>query len=151
MSQSLCSYITYLAKSGLAYSSIKISLSAVRHFQISHGLAAPDLVAMHKLSWVERRIRRAKSTEQERILLPIMPTILRQLRALWSMNATSIDYIMLWAACCVAFLASSGWGRLQHHQYGAMTVRSYDSMQQLTIADMAVDDGHNPTMVRIHL
>ena len=67
----LCSYITYLAKSGLAYSSIKTYLSAVRHLQISHRLAAPDLVAMPKLSLVERGIRRAKSTEQQRSRLPI--------------------------------------------------------------------------------
>ena len=109
------SYITYLAKT---------YLSAVRHFQISHGLAAPDLVAMPKLSLVERGIRRAKSNEQGRTCLPIMPAILRQLRALWSMNETSFDYIMQWAACCVAFFGFSGWGRLQHHQYRAMTVHN---------------------------
>ena len=114
----------YLAKFGLAYSSIKTYLSAMRHFYISHGLAAPDLVAMPKLSLVERGIRRAKSTEQGRIRLPITPTILRQLRVLWSMNMTYFDYNMLWAACCVTFFGSSGWGRLQHHQYGAMIVRN---------------------------
>ena len=85
VSQSLlCSYITYLAKSGLAYSSIKTYLS------VSHGLAAPDQVA--KLSLVERGIRRAKSIEHKSVHTP---AILRQLRALWSMNATSFDYIML--------------------------------------------------------
>ena len=81
VSQSLlCSYITYLAKSGLAYSSIKTYLSAVRYFQVSYGLAAPDRVAMPKLSLVERGIRRAKAVEHKSVCLLITPAILRQLR-----------------------------------------------------------------------
>lgn len=96
VSQSLlCSYITYLAKSGLVYSSVKTYLSAVRHLQISHGLTAPDLAAMPKLSFMEGGIRRANFTEQQKSRLLITLIILTQLRALWSRNATSFDYIML--------------------------------------------------------
>ena len=107
----LCSYISYLAKSGLAYASTRTYLSAVRHLQISVGLPVSYLAHMPKLSLVERGIRRSKSLQAERTRLPMTPGILRQLRALWSAKATDFDHIMLWAACCTAFF--SGWERSQ--------------------------------------
>ena len=118
----------------------------MRYFQVSHGLAAPDRVVMPKLSLVERGIRRAKAVKHKSVCLPITPAILRQLRALWSMNATLFDYIMLWAVCCVAFFGFFRMGEIT-----SSSIRSYDASCQLTMADVAIDDGQNPTVVRIHL
>ena len=101
---------------------------------------------MPKLSLVERGIRRAKAVEHKSVRLPITPAILRQLRALWSMNATWFDYIMLWAACCAAFFGFFGMGKIT-----SSLVRSYDVSCQLTMDDVVIDDGQNPTVVRIHL
>ena len=103
VSQSLlCSYISHLANSGLAYSTIKTYLAAVRYLQISNDLPEPRTVPMPKLSLVERGIRRGPR-------LPITPTILRQLRSLWSREASDYDIILMWAACCTAFFRFSGW------------------------------------------
>lgn len=113
----------------------------MRHFQVSHGLAAPDRVAVPKLSLVERGIRRAKSVEHKSVCLPITPAILRQLRVLWSMNVASFDYIMLCAACCVAFFGFFRMGEIM-----SSSICSYDTSRQLTMADVAVDDGQNPTV-----
>ena len=102
VSQSLSySYISHLANSGLAYSTIKTYLAAVRHLQISNDLPEPRAVPMTKLGLVERGIRRTRSEESSRRpRLPITPTILRQLRSLWSREATDYDVILMWAACC---------------------------------------------------
>jgi hypothetical protein len=62
------------------------------------------------------------------------------------MNATSFDYIMLWAACCVAFFGFFRMGEIT-----SCSTLTYDDSRQLTVADVAVDDGQNPTVVRIHL
>jgi hypothetical protein len=62
------------------------------------------------------------------------------------MNATSFDYIMLWAACCVAFF-----GFFRMEEITSCSTLTYDASRQLTVADVAVDDGQNPTVVRIHL
>ena len=142
----LCSYISYLAQSGLAYASIKTYLSAIRHLQISNGLSAPDLASMPKLALVERGIRRVKSSEPGRTRLPITPAILRQLRALWSKDATEFNWIMLWAACCTAFFGFCRMGEIT-----APTTGSYDISQHLTITDIAVDNGSDPSVVKIHL
>ena len=36
---------------------------------------------------------------------PITPHLLRQVKEVWDVNAADPDYIMLWAACCLAFFA----------------------------------------------
>ena len=147
VSQSLlCCYISYLAKSGLAYSTIKTYLSAIRHLQISAGLPAPEVTSMPKLSLVERGIRRLKSSEPGRTRLPITPGILRQLRALWSCRASEVDYIMIWAACCTAFFGFFRMGEIT-----APSPYSFNQDSQLTIADVAVDDSSNPMVLRIRL
>ena len=79
VSQSLlCSFISYLAKAGQAYSTIKMYLSAIRHLHIANGLPEPRSRPMPKLELVERSIRRLKSRDPpRRIRLPITPVILR--------------------------------------------------------------------------
>ena len=97
VSQSLlCSYISHLANSGLAYSTIKTYLAAVRYLQISNDLPEPRTVPMPKLSVVERGIRQKRLEEpSRRPRLPITPTILCQLRSLWPREASDYDIILM--------------------------------------------------------
>ena len=97
ISQSLlCSYISHLANSGLAYGTIKTYLAAVRYLQISNDLLEPQAVPMPKLSLVERGIRHTRSEESSRrSCLPITSTILHQLRSLWSREASDYDVILM--------------------------------------------------------
>ena len=145
VSQSLlCSYISHLANSGLAYSTIKTYLAAVRYLQISNDLPEPRAVPMPKLSLVERGIRRTRSEESScRPRLPVTPTILRQLRSLWSREASDYDVILMWAACCTAFF---GFFRM-----GEITEQSVAGCRGVTVKDVAVDDHESPSVIRIHL
>ena len=80
----LCSFVGYLAKSGLACSTIKTYVSAVRFQQIALGHAELRGSGMPKYNLVQRGIRREKSGEVARpSRLPTTP-VLRQLRSCWS-------------------------------------------------------------------
>ena len=145
VSQSLlCLYVSHLANSGLAYSSIKTYLSAVRYLHIANNLQEPRTLPMPKLDLVERGIRSLKAQQPEsRPRLPITPTILRQLRALWSQKASEYETIMIWAACCTAFF---GFFRI-----GEITEQSTESCSGVEVSDVSVDDLEFPSTIRIHL
>ena len=124
----LCLFITYLANLGLAYGTIRTYLAAIRYLHISRDLPERRSTPMPKLSLVERGIRRTKSSELSgRQRLPIIPSILRQIGALWSTRAHEFDIVMLWAACCTAFLGFFRMGEItsattkgQQHDRGVM-------------------------------
>ena len=140
----LCFYVSHLANAGLSYSSIKTYLSAVRYLQVANGLPEPRASSMPKLDLVERGIRRVKSLQPGgRPRLPITPSILRQLRALWSRRAHDYDVVLSWAACCTAFF---GFFRI-----GELTEQSMRSCNGVEVSDVSVDSRENPSMVKIHL
>ena len=147
VSQSLlCSYISHLANSGLAYGTIKTYLAAIRYLQISQDLPEPRADPMPKLSLVQRGIQRSKPQTAGKPRLPITPTILRQLKALWEGQAGEVDTVMLWAACCTAFFGFFRMGELT-----SPTVTSKGPVDCVYVGDVAVDDHSNPWLVRIHL
>ena len=143
----LCLFITYLANLGLAYGTIKTYLAAIRYLHISRDLPEPRSIPMPKLSLVERGIRRMKSSELSgRQRLPITPSILRQIRALWSTRAHEFDIVMLWAACCTAFFGFFRMGEIT-----SATTKGQQHDRGVMVDDVAVDNPHNPTMIKIHL
>ena len=100
----LYSYISHLANSGLSYSTIKTYLSAIRYLQIANDFLEPRVVPMPKLNLVERGIHHVRSEQpNSKQRLPIAPSILQKLQALWSWEAADYDVIMTWAAYCTAF------------------------------------------------
>ena len=107
----VCYYITYLVKAGLSYQTIKTYLSALRYLHIANNLHSPIQIAkMPKLNMLTRGIQREQANAiTKKPWLPITPTMLRQIRALWCTKESDFDYKMLWAAMCVAFLVSLGW------------------------------------------
>ena len=147
MSQSLlCSYISHLANYGLAYGTIKTYLAAVRHLQISRDLPEPRAEPMPKLALVQRGIQRLRPQSASKPRLPITPDILRQLKALWTGQATDFNIIMLWAACCTAFFGFFRMGELT-----SPTATNQGPVDCVSVGDVAVDDHNNPSLVRIHL
>ena len=58
--QRLCDYVAYLAREGLAHSSIKCYLSAVRHLHVEAGIGDPGISSMLKLEQVLRGIKRSQ-------------------------------------------------------------------------------------------
>ena len=147
VSQSLlCSYISHLANSGLAFGTIKTYLAAIRYLQISQDLPEPRADPMPKLSLVQRGIQRSRPQSAGKPRLPITPTILRQLKALWAGQAIDFDTVMLWAACCTVFFGFFRMGELT-----SPTVTSHGPVDCVSVGDVAVDDHSNPSLVRIHL
>ena len=150
MSQSvLCLFITYLANLhvGLANGTIRTYLAAIRYLHILRDLPEPRSIPMPKLSLVERGIQRMKSSKlsgQQR--LPITPSILRQIRALWSTRAHEFDIVILWAACCTAFFGFFRMGEIT-----SATTRGQQHDRGVMVDNVAVNNPHNPTMVKIHL
>ena len=143
----LCMFITHLANLGLAYGTIKTYLAAIRYLHISRDLPEPKSTPMPKLTLVERGIRRVKSTEVSgRERLPITPQILRQIKALWSKQAHEFDIVMSWAACCTAFFGFFRMGEIT-----SSTTKGQQLDHCVRMGDVAIDNPHNPTTVRIHL
>ena len=149
MSQKLlCYYTAHLAKQGLTAATINTYLSALRHLQISKDLPEPPRANMPKLKTVHNGIKRveAAAPKERKIRLPITPTLLRQIKQLWSPKAREYDTVMLWAASTLCFF---GFFRM-----GELTVpgdQSYDPSVHLSVGDIAVDSHTSPSMLRVHL
>ena len=145
----LCYFVATLAQQGLAPATIRTYLAGVRHAQIMRGYEEPhhnsSLPRLHLLQAGVRRVRAHQGIPQARTRLPILPTHLRQIRAIWN-TSSDPDVSMWWAAVTTAFF---GFFRL-----GEITVPSataFDSRVHLCWGDVAVDSTESPTVIRIHL
>ena len=69
--------------------------------------------------------------------LPIIPSILRQIRALWSTRAPEFDIVMLWAACCTAFFGFFRMGEIM-----SATTKGQQHDRGVMVDDVAVDNPH---------
>ena len=105
VSQSLlCSFVSYLANAGLAYTTIKTYLSTIRHLQISRDLPEPRATPIPKLALVEQGIQNARvANGANKPQLPITPTILQKIKDAWTDQASDFDTIIFWSVCCTAF------------------------------------------------
>ena len=82
--QSLSRYAASLANEGLAHTSIKCYMSAVRHLHIEEGWGDPKLNCMPKLELVMRGIKRVQGRKHKPSpRQPITPELLRKLREVW--------------------------------------------------------------------
>ena len=75
--QMLCYYIVYLAKRNLSPATIKVYLSALRHYHIANDVPEPDRAKMQKLKIVSNGITRvsALKTKETHTRLPITPEL----------------------------------------------------------------------------
>ncbi len=78
--------------------------------------------------------------------LPITPRLLRQIKAVWECRARDPDYIMLWAACCLAFF-----GFLRAGEFTVSCDTGFDASTHLAWGDLAVDDPASPRVLSVHL
>ncbi len=77
--------------------------SAVRHLQITCGLADPALVSTPRLDYVLKGVRRLSPQYTRPRRLPITPSLLLRLYNTWSPPPVDYKKSMLWAACCIGF------------------------------------------------
>ena len=92
-----------MTEEGLAPSTIKLYLSAIRHLQVAMGLPDPKIEDM---AWLEQVVKGAKreygKKNPGRIQqLPITPDIQIRMKEVWNKYPEAFDNIMLWAACCL--------------------------------------------------
>ena len=107
----LCAFAAHLADAGLAGQTIKAYLAAVRNTQLSMGLPDPrEQSSLPILKRVQAGIARVRLGRSQpfRVRLPITARILLQIKQELGQSAHP-ERRVLWAVCCTAFLASSGW------------------------------------------
>ena len=143
----LCHFVSYLGDQGLAYSSLKGYLSAIRNLQISYNYPDPNISGMPKLEQVLRGIKKQNSAAcAKRERLPITPDTLVKLRSVWERNNIKQDNIMLWAVSSLCFFVFFRAGELTIH-----AEESYDPQTHLNYEDIAMDSFSNPTIMKVHL
>ncbi len=140
----LCLFASHLAQGGLSYGTIKTYLSAVRHLQVTNDFEDPRLATMPKLQLVQKGIRRlGGSSGSARVRLPVTPSILKTVKAVWAKRATDYEMILLWAVCCTAFFGFFRLGELLEH--------SSQLRKEVSIQDVTVDNPEGPSMISIRL
>ena len=99
--ETLMRFATTLADS-LNHASIKVYLSAVRSLHVDYGLPDP-LVNCLRLQRLLRGIKRVQGPVAPK-RLPISIDHLRVIQR--SLDLSTRDHVMLWAACCIGFFVS---------------------------------------------
>ena len=145
--QMLCYYVVYLAKRNLSPATIKVYLSALRHYHIASNVPEPDRAKIQKLKIVSNGITRvsALKTKETHTRLPITPDILRRIYTLWQPNRHEYQTILVGCEHAMLF----GFFRM-----GELTIpndKVYDYSIHLSPGDIATDSHTNPTMLQVHL
>ena len=104
MENTLLLYVAHLAKSGLAYATIKVYLSAIRqqHLEVGKSGVFTDQLTpcLHE---VLHGIKKEQSrTRPPRVRLTITIDIMQDIRHQLDKDPANEHNIMLWAVCCIA-------------------------------------------------
>ena len=136
---------SYLARTGILYSSIRIYISGLRFLQLQNGFPDPSLSSFAQLECVLRGIRKSTANQPRYQRLPITPAILQHLFNTWSQPPVTYDAVMLWAACCLGFF-----GFLRSGEFTCPSATTYKSFM-LSTRDIGVDSHTNPTFITVNL
>ena len=144
----LCAYVSFLAKEGIKYQSVKAYLSALRFLQISVGLPDPYASSSWpRLEYVLKGIRKSVTTGQgTKTRLPITSLVQRQIRSTWQPQAEEPDMVMLWASFCLGFF-----GFMRAEEFTVPSDGSFDPQVRLTVGDIALDSHSAPSTMRVSL
>ena len=138
-------FVAKLFKDGLAGTTIKAYLAAIRYSQIALGLGNPNIPNMSQLEYVlkgARKFARSKSSSR----LPITPAILEKLHAVWSSSSEQFNASMLWAASCMCFF-----GFLRSGEVVAPSNSAFDGETHLCHGDVTVDSTSSPRVIKVLL
>jgi len=127
--------VAHLAKDGLAPSSIKSYLSAVRHLHLAVHLPDPKIGEMSRLEQVIKgsKCEYAKHNPGSRERLPISPDLLLKMRKVWEKQAKDHDNIMLWAAACLCFFGFFRAGEITVPSEADIMIQEYTSTSQMLL------------------
>ena len=137
-------FAAHLARSGLAYTSIKVYLSAICNLHTAHSHhEAYQQALTPRLEQVLRGIKREQcSTHSARVCLPITVEIMHQIYAVLARTPEEYQNVMLWAACCTAFF-----GCLRAGEMTVQNQNDYDRTMHLSLQDVALDSRVTPTII----
>lgn len=141
-------FISFLAQEGLAYTSIKVYLSAVRSLHVAAGLH--EIFSSQLTPRVEqvlkgvRKVEASKPSRSSR--LPVTLDILRKVQLALKLDAGEYENVLLWAACCLAFF-----GFLRCSEFTVPSQTEYDPDGHLSLSDIAIDSRESPTLVQVNI
>ena len=136
-------FVSYLAQQGLSQASIKVYLSAVRNLHVSAGLHEEFSKQLTpRLELVLKGIKKEKAKSAPHSRLPITVEIMGSIKTVLTLHPTDYDNTLLWAACCLAFF-----GFLRCGEFTVTSQEAYDPDMHLSLADIALDDKNNPTVI----
>ena len=137
-------FVAYLARTGLAHSTIKVYLSSIGNLHLScsqHHVYRRALTP--RLEQILQGIKREQaSTRPVRIRLPVTVDIMHSIYSVLSKTPNQYQEIMLWAACCTAFF-----GFLRVGEMTVPTKTAFNDSIHLSLGDVALDSRSTPTII----
>ena len=138
----------HLANEGLAHSTIKVYLSALRNLHTAtghHQTFASQLIP--RLEQVLQGIKRTQASKSTpRVRLPITLQLMHKIRTALLQEPHDYRNILLWAACCIAFL-----GFLRCSEFTVPSVHDYDPSAHLSFKDLSIDSRDSPSVIQLHM
>ena len=129
--------MTALAQEGIAPTTIKTYLAAIRHAQIIRGYPEPrETSSLPRLRLVQNGVRRERaesSPAQQLARLPLTPSLLRLLRP--QPGPQSYDECLLWAAATVCFF-----GFFRAGEITVPSASAFDARVHLAWGDVAISE-----------
>ena len=141
-------FVSHLAQEGLAHTSIKVYLSAVRNLHISAGLHEVfSRQLTPRVELVLKGIKRDKAgLPPKSTRLPITTDIMTKIKEDLLRQPKDYTNILLWAACCVAFF-----GFLRCGEFTVPSQADYDPGAHLSFNDIAIDDKRSPSVIQVNI
>ena len=133
-----------LYQEGLAGSSAKPYLAAIRYSQIAMGLGDPKMSEWPRLGYIVRGFKKLTAAPCWKERLPVTPSILRKLKTAWQTMEDTFNAHMLWAVVCTCFF-----GFLRSGKVVVSLAAAYDPSVHLSHGNVKVDSISAPSYVTV--
>ena len=140
--------MAHLANEGLAYSTIKVYLSAIcnRHIATGHH----QIFASQLTPRVEPVLQGIKQTQASqsvpRVRLPITIQLMHRIKTALLQEPHTYGNVLLWAAYSIAFF-----GFLRCSKFTVPSVHDYDPSAHLSYEDPSIDSRNSPSVIQLHI
>ena len=142
----LLMFMSHLVKEGIAHTTIKVYLAAIRYLHVSVGMHQTNNQQLSPyLELVMKGIKKEQlHGKPQHQRLPITSSIMASIYTVLAHTSNDYHSIMIWAACCTAFF-----GFLRCSEFTVPSLQGFDPEVHLTIKDIAIDKIVEPSLVRV--